>query len=385
MKTTQFLRPFVGLLLTLLVSASADAQVKRPAQTQQRPSKVAIYGEIKAQNVYMTNDTIYYVEKGENNAVIAIDRKTGGKTTIVPGIAGIYEGARPRIKKFASLGGHFIFTLEGRENVYLYTGPNIKEALHFEQATDMMTFAGDLALFSSSTRTKDGRICYDLWNIRSLKQLWSYDYESVNRGDVSIAADGSVWYYARHSYGVRGNSEIVGYGMKRLTPDGKVILYAIDDLPYVKENNIKGKTDEEYAKAVQKGDWIYLPVHRRVYRINTQAADPQWEEYAKMPATMNERFGKLIITPSGDFISRMGSSTLLFRAGKFEQPESLGGEIQTGVTSPYGYREIYVNQCSARTDDENNYVFLYRGNNELYIYNPDGVKGYTKARGTVIK
>ena len=38
---------------------------------------------------------------------------------------------------------------------------------------------------------------------------------------------------------------------------------------------------------------------------------------------------------------------------------------------------------SSRADD--NFILLYSSGSELCIYNPNGVVGYAKARGTVIK
>ncbi len=55
---------------------------------------------------------IYFVEANKNNALRSINRKTGEVGTVIPGIANVYEDARPRIDGVHECGGRLLFSLE---------------------------------------------------------------------------------------------------------------------------------------------------------------------------------------------------------------------------------------------------------------------------------
>ena len=381
----------VGVLLGIMSMAAqeASAQAYRTKTTKKKAApvaKFAMYGKLKSRAIHVTGDTIFYVEKGDNNAVMAIDRESGEKSVVIPGIAGVYEGARSRIKKFYEAADRKIFTCEGKLRVYLWDGKSVANSPYFEGATDIVQTCGDYALLE----TGDGS-GYDLWNVRELKKLWHHSITDVG-GNLVLVQNGTCWYY-HFDYGNDPFNPVYKFGAMRIALDGKLVFYCntMVTQPYVKENNIKGKTDTESARLVKKGNYIYLPVYRRVYRLDTSNEDSQWEEFAKVPANQAGNFGKLCINNNGDMLVRRpgtnnrAEETQLYRAGHFDQPVNLGDQVTTGITSPYGYNSLYVGSCTWLTDGADNFIWLYQDGNEFYVYNHDGVKGYKKALGRVVE
>lgn len=377
----------LGAICMAAQEVSAQAYRTKQNKTTAAPvAKFALYGKLKARAIYVTGDTIFYVEKGDNNAVMAIDRQTGEKSVVFPGIAGIYEGARPRIKKFYKVADDKIFTREGSLGVYLWDGKSVTTSPHFDKATDIIQTCGDYALLE----TGDG-YGYDLWNVRKREKVWHHSGEGVG-GQLLLVQNGTCWYYA-FDYGDDPFHPVYKFGAVRIGLDGKKTFYckSMMSQPYVQENNIKGMTESASAQLTKSGDYIYLPVYRRVYRLDTTNEDALWEEFAKVPANQAGNFGKLCINSKGDMLARRPGTnnkqeeTQLYRAGHFDQPVNLGDEITTGITSPYGYNRLYVASCAWLTDAADNFIWLYRDGNEFYIYNPDGVKGYKKALGRVVE
>lgn len=58
-------------------------------------------------------------------------------------------------------------------------------------------------------------------------------------------------------------------------------------------------------------------------------------------------------------------------------------EIPTGINQ-YPFQKLEPESCSMRPDAEDNFVFLEDGTT-LYIYNPNGINGYAKTKGTLVK
>lgn len=377
----------LGVMSMAVQEVSAQAYRTRTNKTTTAPvAKFAMYGKLGARAIHVTGDTIFYVENSSNNAVMAIDCQTGEKSVVFAGIDGVYEGARPRIKKIYNVAGDKIFTREGAWGVYLWDGKSVNTSPQFGKATDIIQTCGDYALLE----TGDGS-GYDLWNVRERERVWHHSREDVG-GNLQLVQNGTCWYYAFDN----GNDPFNpthDFGAVRIGLDGKQTFYckSLVSQAYVQENNIKGKTDTENALLVKKGDFIYLPVYRRVYRLDTTNEDAQWEEFAKVPANQAGNFGKLCINSKGDMLARRPGTnnsqeeTQLYRAGHFDQPVNLGDEVTTGITSPYGYNRLSVASCTWLTDAADNFIWLYRDGNEFYIYNPDGVKGYKKALGRVVE
>lgn len=60
---------------------------------------------------------------------------------------------------------------------------------------------------------------------------------------------------------------------------------------------------------------------------------------------------------------------------------ALGAQISTGI----GDGKIWMNLCKVNADNDGNFVLLSEDGMAIYLYNPNGLVGYNKARGTVIK
>lgn len=385
----------VAICALLVMSTTATAQVRRKSTTS-RPSatkqatvaKCVIYDKLNASSVFIDDDCILYVEKGENNAVIAIDCKTGEKQTIIPGIAGIYEGRRPRIKKAHKVGNTIFFTLENQDGGYIYDNKSVQSSPSMTNVVDLCVTTTNHALVRSSKRL-DGKVAYDLWDLNQGKLLVSFPYDELGgTGDlynttVFISDDGCLWTdQPQQQYS--GNNMYTHYGIKRITPEGKWTFYDLGTQSYVAENNVTP------GRVVKKGDYIYRAAGRRIYRINTTSPNPEWEEFAKIPPTQDSEFSKFAIDSKGNMLtnarlllSSKPYNNQYWRAGAFDNPQNLGSEIPTGINQ-YPFQKLEPESCSMRPDAEDNFVFLEDGTT-LYIYNPNGINGYAKTKGTLVK
>ncbi len=387
-------RLFVAITLSMLTVIGADtmAQVRRKTSTtrtntqkQQSVAKCVVYDKLNASSVFVDNDLIIYVEKGDNNAVIGIDRKTGEKQTLIAGLEGVYEGRRPRIKKVHKANNMLFFTLDGKDGGYIYDGQSVQSSPAITLATDLYVTTNHHALFRSSRRV-DGKVAYDLWDLRQDKHLISFAYTELGgTGDlynttVYISDDGCLWT----DYPQTFQDGTTHYGIKRITPEGRWNFYDLGTQSYVAENGVTP------GHVYKQGDYIYRAAGRRIYRINTASANPEWEEFAKIPPTQDSNFSKFAIDSKGNMLtnarqllSSVPYNNQFWRAGAFDSPQNLGSEVQTGI-SQYIYQRINPEHCSIRVDDDDNFVMLESGTT-LYIYNPNGLVGYKNTRGTAVK
>ncbi len=70
------------------------------------------------------------------------------------------------------------------------------------------------------------------------------------------------------------------------------------------------------------------------------------------------------------------------KAGEFDFPKDVGQTIPTGLSQRYyeGIRD----ESFVFVDDSDNLIVV-TDNSKIFIYNPAGVVGFEKARGTVVK
>jgi hypothetical protein len=189
------LRIWSILLLVLVFCLNVNAQNRKKKVTR-KPVKTtvakpvvkvnkncAIYSwEKDVRSVQVTKDYIYYVEGNENNAVMAIDRKTGDLKTIIPGIAGIYEGARPRIYSIKVCGERLFFQLVASGiswdcgGVYLYDGKSVEtSASLFPSKRGQMYVGSDNYLLAYDCDTENMTI-WDVKRLKVVKQARRYNY-----------------------------------------------------------------------------------------------------------------------------------------------------------------------------------------------------------------
>lgn len=381
------------VFLLFAVCLNVDAQTRKKNGTRKtvkttavKPvtkvnKKCAIYSWKKdIRSVRVTNDFIYYVETNDNNAVMAIDRKTGDLKTIIPGIAGIYEGARPRIYSVIVCGERLFFQLlntHGQSNecggVYVYDGKSVETSSYLKTGTIIDGNDNYLLTIDCGDWWK-----VTIWDVKTLKVIKRIEYGEItipnkqNQGFVAL--DGSIWC----------NSA----GVSQHPLNGKEKSYSIEREPYVVQETKRGTYGGEVLhieKFVQAGDYVYGSCKRRIYRMNLLSPG-NWEEYAKMPATIDNRFEWFCADANGNLLTRGVSSdnnnTLYWKVGSFESPQPIGKDIETGFND-WGYTKIWENLCKNYMDADGN--LISHNGSDLYIYNPNGIVGYTNTVGKIVK
>lgn len=110
------------------------------------------------------------------------------------------------------------------------------------------------------------------------------------------------------------------------------------------------------------------------------------KEYAKMPPTINNTFDWFCADANGNLLTRGDSNdnnnTLYWKVGSFDSPQPIGRDIETGFTD-WGYTKIWENLNNNFMDADGNFI-SHKGSN-IYIYNPNGVVGYTNVVGKIVK
>lgn len=391
----------VTMLLLSVVCLNTHAQNRRRTVTKkqvkttvQKPAQkpvvkvnknCAIYSWQKdVRSVQVTNDYIYYVETNDNNAVMAIDRKTGDLKTIIPGIAGIYEGARPRIYSILVCGDRLFFQLVARGisgdcgGVYVYDGKSVETSPSLYPSKRSQMYVGSDNYLLAYECDSENMAVWDVKRLKAVKQARRYNYSYDLNGTIPdkqnqafMISDGTIW---------SNSSE----GAKRCPITGKVSYYNIDKEVYVVQAG-KGGEVLRIKKIQQAGDYIYASCKRRIYRMNLLSPG-KWEEYAKMPPTINNEFEWFCADAKGNLLtrgdSREDNNTMYWKVGSFDSPQSIGRDIDTGFTQR-GYTRIWENLNTNFMDADGNLV-SHSGSN-IYIYNPNGVVGYTNTVGKIVE
>ncbi len=394
MKHFNYLMKGMAMTLAMLVVTNVNAQVRRKTTTTtkkattsvstQKPvskkpivNTIACY-ETKAKSIAVGNKYIYYLEPGENNSVISINRETGEKETVIAGIAGIYEGARPRIYKIFASGDKlffYIYTKDDFDKVYLYNGKSVESSQRLESWGRIIKTTSNRAIIVSTNYQ------YELWDTENLKVITNYGGKKYENGKdmpawedrdplFIIASDDAIWRESK--------SEVV-----RIEKDGKRTRYGLEKEAYMAANNLKG-----FGHMSQNGDSLYVSSGRRVYRMN-MLSPGQWEEYAKIPVNENKAFVRSYADSKGNFMTRGNGSynynIEYYRADALDAPKALGSSNFPSGLDVWDRTAIWWTLCpQIMVDDRDNFLFLNDAG-VLYIYNPNGVNGYKKAVGTVIK
>lgn len=346
--------------------ASSAAAAKKP-----RIVTTAKY-ELSAKYVHVSDDVIYYVEKGDNNAVMAINRQSGEVTTVIPGIAGIYEGARQRIYSVGTCSGKLLF-LNDKGGVYIYDGKSVETSKYLSHSYNFHMAGRHHALIETDKETDQ----LWLWDIDNMKVIAKFprlrpfdDY--LDYTPVAIDDAGNIW--------VRR-----GFVFMRITPSGEKSYYDLSTENYVKnERESHTRFNDKVVK--KSGDYLYYAYGRRIYRIN-MSAPAGWEEYAKIPPTEDKMFDNYAVDRQGNILTcgngmgRQSYEIEYYAVGAFDSPKALGTQIPTGI----GDGKIWMTLCKVSADNDGNFVLMSEDGMAIYLYNPNGLVGYNKARGTIIK
>lgn len=336
-------------------------------------------------DIAIDNKYIYYVEAGENNSVIGINQETGLVETIIPGIAGIYEGARPEIRRVSVSSGKLFlrtYTRKDGRKFWLYDGKSLETSQQLPTWRAILKMTQNRALICS---TKDQ---VELWDTQNMKKIVSFDFNfwysigmpSLNsyldtdkdNPALAIASDDAIWSIK--------NEYPDGDVIRRLDKNGHKSTFQINKEDYVINNAL----NNNFSYIFYKGDFLYACKERRVYRMN-MLSPGKWEEYAKIPANENKTFEVAVPDSKGNLFT-WGKTSFdynieYYKANNLNTPTALGSyNLPTGLDN---LTKIWLSNCRVWSDNNDNFV-IYVGK-VIYIYNPNGVVGYTKNIGKVME
>lgn len=339
-------------------------------------------------SAFAGNDFIYYVEKNENNAVMRIDKKTGDVSTYIPGIKGIYEGARPYIKGVYACGDKILLRLSGDKfatydfdmKLVVYNGQDVKTSpvILKNGIINVLHCGNDYFVTKKEDSHYDVTVWY--WDPQTMKTTKKFlGSEAFN--DCVWAPDGGSWRVARED-----RLKIYRFNPK----ENKSYYWTLKNQSYVKDYFSRNSSGLEITKLTPKGDTLYIACGRRVYCINMISPDGI-SEYAKVPANMNYTFKNVWVDPQGNMLSEGGNSyeyrdnnTLYWDVNSFDSPTPLGNQLKTGFDK-FGYTEIWLGLDKRIYSDANGNFIILNPDGEISIYNPKGIVGFTNAVGKIIK
>lgn len=328
---------------------------------------IAAYS-FKPKNVFVGKNYIFYIEDSRNNAVMGIDQATGEVVEFVQGIATVYEEVRPTYS-YIQAGGNYLFCGYGTDSRSVYHVYDITTKKLIKVIEDWLNID---AINDKYALIWPKRGSKELWDMTELKRITTYSNDIKWGSDYKqkffLASDGAVWFKWGEVY--------------RVAQNGKVSMYDLSKEEYVIKNNVKN-----IGYTTKKGDSLYVAAHRRIYRMN-MLEPGRWTEYAKVPLSEDNTFNTFLpdsrgnLLTSGDtFYNKTDRCVERYVVGNFDNPVPMGHYIDTGLTD-WGYKSIGIG--GALTDNQDNVIVLI-DSNKLFIYNPDGVVGYTKAIGKIVK
>ena len=364
---------FIGMTLPV---AAQNRRATKPADQN------ALKYEVRAKSVFVGQDYIYYVEDNNNNAVMGIDRKTGDVKTIVPGIANVYEGARPTIRYCMEFGGKLI--LETQKNgksagVYVYDGGSLQSSLLIEKSLEIIDCNKKYMLVKCEKGFDAEGVVMDI----NMQVKVRYNM-NMHRGSYHVDDNGAVWCWNAYGLAISNGRNLLQY-VGRQSFD-----YDLTRIPYVAQAYQDNEYDTNIECATLKDGYIYVAIARRLYRRDIKG-EQAWEEVLKVPATENNKFRRFIIDPKGNILTQGDVSenynTQLWMASDYSSPQNLG-EYFTYKTSKVmgGYDKIWWSLLYGLSDADGNFVFHDKGTyiTSIFVYNPKGLVGYSNTKGKVI-
>ena len=403
---------FITIIMLACIFMQATAQVRRtttarrtttttkavtiPQKTTTQAKTVNNYFTIYdnthtySKSTFVGSKKIYYVEAdNRNNAVKSIDCQTGAVETIVPGIEGIYEGARPVIGGVYEVGG-YLFLILKKGGVYVWDGKSFETSKMIPNSWDIHG-CNDHYVFMSfmyDKGTVKERIVFNVIDTKDWSLIYSFKYSNQWDKKVYLSSDGAAWSFHKGFFIKNSKGEdidmIDGYGVERLK-NGKYTYYNLYDLPYVSMSNDERGHYLEWGNIRQVGDSLYISVSRRIFRLDMLAANPQWEEFARLPATQPGYFGNIYLNRKGDMLTYSNkvsdADCQLWKAGHYDQPKNLGRELTTGFNE-WNWRSLSLYDAPIAIDMNDNFVIHKEG--AIRIWNPDGIVGYETTKGRII-
>lgn len=382
------------ILLTFLGTENISAQQRRtttrrtttrrtttvkrtttPKTTVNKPQPSGKFGFYSlpayAKQAWCDDSGIYYIEDVyAGNAARFISIDTGEFHTIMPSNKGIYEGGHPTISK--------IFTYNN--NIYYLVGNKIcKGDINSNSMTDWLINVNDIVDISPNGRYVliiNTALNTELIDIEQGKSIQRWD-KYLNK-NIVVCNDGSCW---------TNNTDFNDYtrDIYRINTNGKSTKYPIP-FEYYKNNT---PYDIEFTLQFAKDGYVYYPYGRRLYRISSTSPENGWEEYLKIPPTINASFSGgtatfIIDSKSNVLFSHNGA--LYYKATDKDNPIILAeggfGSFDSDVKSEKGFRNnMTIHPTNNRTnicDKYDNFIFV--NDNIISIYNPNGIKGWPNAK-----
>ena len=346
---------------------------------------------------------IYYLEGEENNALMSLDCETGAVKTVIPGIKGVYEGARPLFKNVVASAGKILLQVskEPKQGIYIWDGKSLSTSKKLgEGALEMCASNGKYVIIYSEPKNKDGstKQCYRLWDMEQMDYLLTfpmYDdmsaqtvYYNLNRALVD--SNGNVWMPYRR-------------GLLRVPREGGTgTNYQIEGeyIDMLRDENSYGwDSDLKRSQIALTDDHIYVAFHRRIFRMSLSQPGT-WEEYAKVPPTQQGDFARIFAFSDGSLLTwsdvNSDFATQFYPAEKLDSPVNLGVRPKLPTTGGWINRdwECWLSLNVMRSDMKGNILVLTNGRGfvhnsldtgDLWVINPRGVVGYKNVVGKVLK
>ena len=345
-------------------SRTTNLKKSNTPKIENRPKTIAVY-DVRNKSIAVRYGYILYVEDSQDNPIKAINEGSGITEIVMPGIAKVYEGARPFISRAFMFAGSVL--LEYGNGVCIYNGKSFESSPILSDWEEIRGYSDKYAFIQNHQAQ------YELWDLEKAAQIIKYKaYNSAlpeygRREPVFIASDRGIWY--KHGNSVSGSIKHLN------TFSGEINSYTLAKEEYVRKNHVT-----QFGRIRQYEDYLYVACGRRIYRMY-MLSPGIWEEFAKIPITEDSEFKDFCIAPNGNMLA-VGHRVFLYRKGAFDNPQLLGtdGKIKTGLQK-FDYTDIWLLHNNLTVDENNNFIIY--DNNRVYIYNPDGIVGFTETYGKV--
>lgn len=404
-------RPFLSslvLLLAVFMAMPATAQTRRKTTTARRTTtsrsttttvktsgKFLIYDFPCDMNCFDTPDYLYAVDLNYGSAVRRIDKNTGEVTVLIPARQQLYEGEeRPQIKNVGVVrNGIFIYT---PAKVYFAKLSECADVSKWEEygvgyeseGGPCFPFAvsADRNVFAFGTRGgKFGKATHviDLGS-KPMKELKHSDYDYYSdpfSNNIRLSNNGIL-------YKLYGMS--VKYSYVDTNEEHPKLIDFYDEWRAVfkKDQNNPSIYYDGLSVVFHSDDNIYASYHRRVYCRSASQPTARWMTYAKIAPTESGTINSFAINEAGDILAKnqADGGYMLIRKGT-DIPVRLKDPIISDIKDPDSWKSQVewwaVETFDYRGDNKGNYLF--EGKSRIMIYNPDGIVGYTQAKGKFVK
>ncbi len=394
---------YIILVITTIFSESSFAQRNNRTNQQRRTTystaqskpvetipelakNCFIVYEFRNYRHEMGEDKIYIINSLDDNTVYSIDYNTGTVNEEIEGVGKVYEGARPKFIQVKSCGGKLLLTVKknSKAGVYVYNGKSISTSQKIDNSLYVLAKNDRCALIVCGTEW-DKETHVDLWDISEMKKIGTSKQDDSyggipffgflsNGASYIVSSNNDVWSIGGNYNGCFDILQInngKSFESPSLTEQEYVASYIEDhgDTPSYRYGKVG-------YYCILRGDYMYVAYNRRIYRINTNTL--VWEEFLKMPLSINNSFSSFGITPDGTIYSNGTEGIQIYYPGKYDKPVEIGRELVIPFAE-YFHKTFPSRYYEIKTDPNGNFVIL--NDDGVYVYNPKGIVGYRNAVG----